>query len=224
MSSSSSPSSRKSASSSSLHPFPQVIAVTGGIASGKSTVSRLLGEAGLFLVSADRVARDVVIPGSHGLQKIIAHFGEGFLDENGALNRAKLGKHVFQNPSAREALEKILHPLIRDRVRALIKQGKEETALRPIVYEVPLYFETGYDYPEVDQVVVVYAPKELSVQRLIARDGLSAEEAQQRVAAQMDIEEKKVKADYVIENTGSLELLESAVRALLPMISEPLAV
>ena len=190
----------------------RIFALTGGIACGKSTVLKKLAEKGWLTLSADVLARKVVEPGSRGLQMIEEEFGEAFVKSDGSLDREKLGRHVFENPTARKHLESILHPFIREQAKHEIEVKCKESPGVPLVYEIPLFFESTMDYPEISKVIVVYTPESLSLERLLARSDLTSVEARQRIAAQMDIEEKKVRADYVIDNSGTMSELESHVQ------------
>lgn len=180
-----------------------LIGLTGGIGSGKSTVARMLRQAGVDVIDADQLARDAVAPGSEGLREVVARFGEGILDPSGALDRKKLGDVVFHDEDARRALNAIVHPrvamLAAERVQALAEQGRER-----VVYEVPLLFENGLD-GAMRATIVVYVDEETQLRRLMARDGSSEEGARARMSAQMPLEEKRRRASYVIDNGGGLE-------------------
>ncbi|RUS43837.1 dephospho-CoA kinase [Cohnella sp. AR92] len=178
--------------------------LTGGIATGKSTVSRLLTECGAALVDADRIAREVVEPGQASLRLIAERFGQAVLLENGALNRKKLGEIVFADPAEREALERITHPAIRAVMKERMARLEREDPSRLVVVDVPLLYESELS-SLFQKVMVVYVPREVQLERLMERDGLSREAAERRLHAQMDIEEKRKRADFVIDNRGSLE-------------------
>lgn len=178
--------------------------LTGGIATGKSTVSRLLTECGAALVDADRIAREVVEPGQAPLRLIAERFGQAVLLENGALNRKKLGEIVFADPAEREALERITHPAIRAVMKERMARLEREDPSRLVVVDVPLLYESELS-SLFQKVMVVYVPREVQLERLMERDGLSREAAERRLHAQMDIEEKRKRADFVIDNRGSLE-------------------
>ncbi|THF75478.1 dephospho-CoA kinase [Cohnella fermenti] len=178
--------------------------LTGGIATGKSTVSRLLVERGAALVDADRIAREVVEPGQAPLRRIAERFGQAVLLEDGTLNRKRLGEIVFSDPAERAALEQITHPAIRAVMKDKMAAFEREDPKRLVVVDVPLLYESGLE-PLFHRVMVVYVPRELQLARLMERDGLTAEAASRRLGAQMDIEEKRRRADDVIDNSGSLE-------------------
>ncbi|MBB6635967.1 dephospho-CoA kinase [Cohnella thailandensis] len=178
--------------------------LTGGIASGKSTVSRLLVQRGAALVDADKIAREVVEPGQPSLRLIAERFGQAVLLEDGSLNRKKLGEIVFSDPSEREALEQITHPAIRGIMKDRMADFGRENPKRLVVVDVPLLYESELG-SLFHKVMVVYVPREVQLARLMERDRLGLEAARRRLDAQMDIEEKRKRADYVIDNSGSLE-------------------
>lgn len=177
------------------------VALTGGIATGKSVVAQCLRDAGLPVIDADQVARDVVAPGTPGLAAVGARFGPGVRTPEGALDRAALGRLVFSDAAARRDLEAILHPRIRaviDGFFAALPAGP------PGIAEIPLAYETGWG-ARFDRVVVVACHPEVQRARLRARDGLSDAEARQRLAAQWPIEDKVRLADAVVRTDGDLD-------------------
>jgi dephospho-CoA kinase len=185
-----------------------VVGLTGGIASGKSTVARLFGALGVPVVDADAVARDIVAPGSDALREIAATFGDAVI-VNGALDRAALGARVFADTDARRRLEAITHPRIAaesGRRLALALAGGAPYAL----YEAALLVENGA-YKMFPALVVVTAPEDVQRARIAARDGLDAAQAQARIAAQAPVAAKVAVADWVIENAGDRAALEARV-------------
>ncbi|MFC5451836.1 dephospho-CoA kinase [Paenibacillus aestuarii] len=180
------------------------IGLTGGIACGKSTVSQMLVSRGALLVDADQIARDVVEPGSPVLERVAAHFGQAVLQADGALNRKKLGEIVFKNPDARKDLESLLHPPIRARMREQMETAEREQPQRLVVVDVPLLYESGLQ-SMFQEVLVVYVPRHVQIERLMERDGISESAALDRLNAQMSIEDKRTLADYVIDNSGTKE-------------------
>ena len=189
------------------------LGLTGGIASGKSTASQAFRDAGVAVIDADRVAREVVALGTPGLERLQQTFGPEILAPGGELDRAALGRLVFPDPRQRARLEAIVHPLV---AAAVAEQRRELHTRDPhqlVVYDVPLLYEVGME-GEFGRVVVVYVPRAVQVQRLLARDGISTAEAAQRLAAQMDIEKKARRADEVLDNTGTPEQLRQQVAAL----------
>ncbi len=176
----------------------RLVGLTGGIATGKSTFAGALRALGVPVIDADQLAREVVAPGTPALAAIAAAFGPAILDPRGALDRRALGAAVFADPAARRRLEEITHPAIRAAMAAATSRlaaGGVDLA----VYETPLLYEVGLD-AALDLVIVVAAPPEAQVARLRARDGLSAAEAEARLAAQWPIAEKIARADVVIDN------------------------
>ncbi|MEU4095678.1 dephospho-CoA kinase [Streptomyces sp. NPDC026673] len=184
------------------------VGLTGGIGAGKSEVSRLLSSYGAVLVDADRIAREVVEPGTPGLAAVVAEFGEGVLTAEGALDRPKLGGIVFADPERLRALNAIVHPLVRDRSAALEQAAGPDAV---VVHDVPLLAENGLA-PLYDLVVVVDAAPETQLDRLVRLRGMTEEDARSRMAAQATREQRLAVADVVIDNDGPLEALEPRVR------------
>jgi dephospho-CoA kinase len=183
------------------------VGLTGGVASGKSTVGGILRDLGAVVIDADQLAREVVEPGTPGLAAVVDAFGEKVLADDGTLDRPGLGAVVFGDPDARRRLEGILHPLIRARAAEL------EAAAPPgsvVVHDIPLLVETG-QASSFDAVLVVDVPVETQVQRLLADRGWSREDAEARVAAQAGREERRAVATYLIDNTGTREDLRDRV-------------
>jgi dephospho-CoA kinase len=194
----------------------KLVGLTGGIASGKSTVAAILRRLGAAIINADELSREVVQPEQGAWEEIIKTFGPDILQEDKTLDRRKLRKIVFDNPEARKKLEAIIHP----RVRALAERRISELATAGssvIVYEVPLLFEAQI-HLWLRPVILVACDLETQKKRLLERDHLTEFEAQQHLDAQMSLEEKRKLADYVIENDGTLEELEQGVRAVLQKI------
>ncbi len=187
----------------------RVIGLTGGIATGKSTVAEILRELGANVVDADAVAHEVTAPGTTALQEIAERLGAEFVREDGSLDRARLAKVVFGDAHRREVLNGIVHPRVRaamlERCRQLAQEG-----VAVAILDVPLLLEAEGRYP-VDEIWVVYATENLQLTRLMQRNGLSEADARARIAAQMPIEEKRRLADVVIENTGNLKFLRAQV-------------
>ncbi|WP_116190518.1 dephospho-CoA kinase [Paenibacillus taihuensis] len=186
------------------------LGLTGGIACGKSTVSAMLLARGAKLVDADQVAREVVLPGEPALAAIVSEFGQAVLNEDGTMNRAQVGKLVFNNPEQLSKLNSILHPAIRKRMWERIEAYEAEDPKQLIVADIPLLFETGQD-AMYDAVMVVYVPQSVQLERLKQRNQLTEEQASQRIALQLDIEEKKRRATYVIDNRGTLAETEQQI-------------
>lgn len=186
------------------------IGLTGGIAAGKSTVGRMLTDRGAALIDLDRIAREVVEPGREPLRLIAERFGPAVLNEDGTLNRSRLGEIVFASEEERKALEGITHPAIRAVMRERMEALQREEPKRLVVVDVPLLYESRLQ-SYFQQVMVVYVPRAVQLERLMERNGLSEAEALRRIDAQMDIEEKRRMADIVIDNSGSQEATEAQV-------------
>ncbi|KRF03751.1 dephospho-CoA kinase [Paenibacillus sp. Soil766] len=196
------------------------IGLTGGIACGKSTVSRMLVSRGALLIDADQIARDVVEPGSPVLEQVAAQFGQAVIGSDGSLQRKKLGEIIFGSPEARKQLEGLLHPPIRTRMRELMTLYERDYPTKLVVVDVPLLIESNL-VSMFEEIMVVYIPRHLQLERLMQRDGLSMETAQLRLDAQMSIEEKRKLADIVIDNSGTWE--ETNMRVELFWVGKGLA-
>jgi dephospho-CoA kinase len=194
----------------------KLIGLTGGIASGKSTAAAILRRLGAAIVNADELSREVVRPGNQAWQEIVHAFGPSVLLEDQALDRKKLRRMVFDNPGARQRLESIIHPKVRALAEKRIRE-LEAAGNVIIVYEVPLLFE-GQLQLWLRPVILVACDAATQKQRLRERDHLSDEEAQRHVDAQMSLEEKRVLADYVVENNGTVDELEQQIKAVLEKI------
>lgn len=177
-----------------------VLGITGGIATGKSTVVHFLRQQGFPVVDGDMIARQVVEPNTLGLAAVVETFGADILQEDSTLNRKKLGSLIFSDDRKREQLNAILGPIIRLEILRQIDDYKTHSSL--VIADIPLLFESHYE-DVMDQVAVVYIPEEIQEQRLMVRDQLTKEEAKQRIKSQMPIEEKKQLADIVFDNQGS---------------------
>jgi dephospho-CoA kinase len=178
-----------------------IVALTGGIAAGKSTVSNRLAEHGIVIIDADQVARDVVEPGTTTLATIFERFGVGVANSDGSLNREALGNMVFSDPQAREALNNIVHPAVRRRSHELFDQAHRDHPDQVVVYAVPLVAEAGRR-DEFDLIVVVHAPKRQRISRLVRFRGMTEAEATSRVDAQATDEERLAIADVVLDSSG----------------------
>ncbi|MBE0598814.1 MAG: dephospho-CoA kinase [Desulfuromonadales bacterium] len=188
-----------------------ILGVTGGIAAGKSLVSELFRQLGAEVVSADQLAREAVAPGSPVLHRLVAQFGEEILTPQGELDRKVLAERIFADPTARQHLNRIIHPAIAALAEERLQAAARRSSL--VVYEAPLLFEAGAE-KRVDAVLAVRIDDELQLQRLMTRDGLSRSQAQARVAAQLSQEEKVGRADFVIDNSGSPTVTEAQVRGI----------
>jgi dephospho-CoA kinase len=186
------------------------VGLTGGIASGKTAVSRLLEEHGALVIDADVLAREVVAPGTHGLSAVVDRFSPAVLAPDGSLDRAALGQTVFADPTARRDLEAIIHPAVRARA-AEIETATPEGAV--VVHVIPLLVETGQQ-DAFDICVVVDVDVDTQIERICRRNGLSRAEAEARVAAQASRADRLAVADVVIDNSGTRRSLEAQVRRL----------
>lgn len=198
-----------------MHPEPpfRMIGLTGGIACGKSAVARLLQQANLRVIDADQVAREVVEPGTEGLQAVVDAFGQDILTDAGRLNRAKLGARVFGDEAQRRRLNAILHPRIGMQTARYVQRAREE-GLRAVVYEAALLVENRL-HEGFDLLIVVTADPAVQRARLMARDGFDEAQAQQRLDAQLPLSEKVAAADIVIDNSGTPDALAREVQAVL---------
>lgn len=187
---------------------PVLVGLTGGIASGKSTVAKMLADRGFRVVDADRLVADLYQPGEPGARAIRDAFGDDVMTPEGGVDHRELGSLVFQDPKARKRLEAIVHPLVRERFREIA-----ETASEPVVVlEATLLVEAGYP-PDFDHVVTVEAPAEIRLERAVDR-GHDPADAKRRLAAQGDGAQRRAAADFVLVNDGSLEELERRVEEL----------
>jgi dephospho-CoA kinase len=195
----------------------KLVGLTGGIASGKSTVGKILEQLGAAIIDADELSREVVGPGQDAWKEIVETFGAEILQEDKTLDRRKLRKIVFDNPAVRKQLEAMIHPRVRaraeERIRELTAAGRSI-----IVYEVPLLFE-GQLHQWLRPVILVACDVSTQKKRLQERDHLTDTEAQRHIDAQMSLAEKRQLADFVIENNGSLADLKRQVRTVLKKIN-----
>ncbi len=187
----------------------RLIGVTGGIATGKSTVDRMLEAHGAVVIDADELAREVVLAGEPALDEVAARFGREVILPDGALDRTRLGEVVFADPDARRDLERITHPRILDLMQERVAAALAGPA--PLVaVDVPLLFENARE-GMFEGVLLVYAPPDVQLRRLRERNGLDEPAALQRLAAQLPIDEKRERATWVIENSDGLEATRRAV-------------
>ncbi|HDE7155753.1 TPA: dephospho-CoA kinase [Staphylococcus aureus] len=192
--------------------MPKVLGLTGGIASGKSTVSELLSVFGFKVVDADKAAREAVKKGSKGLAQVREVFGDEAIDENGEMNRRYMGDLVFNHPEKRLELNAIIHPIVRD----IMEEEKQEYLKQGynVIMDIPLLFENELENT-VDEVWVVYTSESIQMDRLMQRNNLSLEDAKARVYSQISIDKKSRMADHVIDNLGDkLELKQNLERLL----------
>ena len=192
--------------------FLYAIALTGSIATGKSTVASLMGLNGMRVIDADSISHEILDANAPWVKE---QFGEEFV-KNGKVDRPALGKVIFSTPDAKKKLEKFLHPLIRQEIEA--RSEKQDSFKFPYLIDIPLFFESQA-YP-IKESVVVYTPPELQLQRFIKRNGYSKEESLKRIATQMPIDEKKKRATWVIDNSQGLPHLQEEVENFVATIKE----
>ena len=186
------------------------VGLTGGIGAGKGEVARRLAAFGALVIDADQVAREVVAPGTPGLEEIVKEFGAGVLRPDGSLDRELLGEMVFSDAALRGKLNAIVHPRVGERMREIEESA---TAADVVVHEIPLLAEGGLA-SAFDVVVVVDAPPEVQVERLVSMRGMTRQHALARMSAQASREERLAVATFVVDNSGSLEDLDGRVAAL----------
>jgi len=189
------------------------IGLTGGIAAGKSLVSGMLVSLGAWILDADAISREVVEPGTEGLKAVVKEFGEGMLTPDGTLNRRALGAAVFGDEAKLKRLNGILHPMIKAEMLRRAAEIEEKHPEDMVVFDVPLLIECGWQ-DVAEEVWLVSAPIGERIRRIALRDGLSEEQAMERISAQMTDEEKAKYADVIIDNGGSIEALEQRVAKL----------
>jgi dephospho-CoA kinase len=190
-----------------------LVGLTGGIGSGKTTVSDLLGKLGAGIVDTDLIAHQITAPGGLAIKEIVSHFGNKYIDEKGALDRAKMRALVFSDPQARSSLEAITHPLIRQETIKLA-QDLIDQGVPYLVFVVPLLIESGSWQGLIDLLVVVDCPEETQINRVMQRSNLTRDEVEKILRAQVSRENRLSFADVVIENQGDLASLNAEVNQL----------
>lgn len=180
------------------------VALTGGIACGKSVVVRILRGKGCYVHSADKAAHDLMSPGAAAWKKIVARFGEDIVGPDRAIDRGRLGRIVFSDPEALKFLNRLIHPLVLAEMKRLASRLEREGQTQIFISEAALTVEAGFA-SLFDKVVVVHCPAQVQLARLMMRDGISAAEARKKIGAQMPVEEKLKHADYAVDASGSLQ-------------------
>ncbi len=193
-----------------------ILGLTGGIATGKSTVTGMLRERGIPVIDADQIAREVVEPGKPAYEAIVRHFGREILLEDGQIDRKKLGEVVFSDETERQKLNAIVHPEVR-RVMREEAEAAEAGGAEIVFMDIPLLFESKLQHM-VEKIAVVYAPADMQLARMIERDELEEEQAQKRLRAQFPIDQKKSEADFLIDNSASREETVKQVEQMLAVI------
>jgi len=199
-----------------------LVGLTGGIATGKSTVSAMFAHLGARVIDADVLAREVVFPGQPAYAQIVLEFGREVLQEDGHLDRKRLGAMVFRDPARRKRLEEITHPAIRKRQERILSVLEEEAFGGIVIWDAALLIESG-GQKGMDRVVVVVTDPATELARLIARDAIPEEEARHRIASQMPVTVKAKFADYVVDNSGTRAETEERVREVYGKLLEELA-
>lgn len=198
-----------------MHPPNVRVGLTGGVASGKSTVSSILADLGAVVIDADLLAREVVAAGTDGLKQIIEEFGPQVLTDTGEMDRSKVAALVFGDEDARRRLEAIIHPRVRSRGKELEGEAADGTV---VVHDIPLLAETG-QAASFDAVIVVDVPVETQIERMVNLRGMSRDEAEARVRAQATREQRRAIATYVVDNTGTIEDLRDRVTEVFAELS-----
>ncbi len=195
-----------------------IIGLTGGIASGKSTIASFFKDSGFPVIETDQIAKTILQPGSDAFNAVVKHFGEEILLSEGIINRKALGERIFKDERERDILNQIVHPEVRT-----ITQSKADVLKKEghaiIVIDVPLLFEAGFDQ-DVDLTLVISVPKEIQIERLMARDGIEKAYALKKINAQMPLKEKRKRADFVIDNRGSILDTKNQFNELLKALKE----
>lgn len=181
-----------------------IVGLTGGIASGKSTVARMLARKGALILDADVIAREVVEPGRPAWQEIVNWLGKDYLKDDRSLNRQRIARLIFNDPAARQKLNRIIHPLVKKEMAERSASLKADHPSGVLVFDIPLLLEAGMQQL-VDLILLTYADPEIQLKRLQERDKLSREEAEARLHAQMPPEEKRRYAHYVIDTGGTIQ-------------------
>jgi dephospho-CoA kinase len=195
-----------------------VVGLTGGVATGKSTVAKMFKQCGAVVIDADQLARDVVKPGMAAWRVIVTLFGTTVLNQDRSLDRQALGSIVFHNPKKRRQLERIIHPRVAREQQRLVRRIAKGKPRAVVIYEVPLLFEAGVD-KRVDKIIVVTADRETQIARMKKRNHLSRTEAIRRIRSQMPLAKKIQQADHVLNGTLPLPSLRKQVGQLLMSLS-----
>ena len=196
----------------------KTIGLTGGIGSGKSTVSQLLGELGAFVIDADKVGHEIYLPGKEAWKQVTAAFGQDILAPDQTIDRKKLGAIVFGSDDARKKLNSIVHPLMFKDIDYRIKEKRADGFTKPIVVEAAILIEANW-LPLVDEVWLIVTNKNAVIERVVSQRGLSARDTEARIASQLSDAERRKYATLVIENDGSLEDLKKKVQTAWSRIS-----
>ena len=195
----------------------KIIGLTGGIGSGKSTVTDYLIARGFPVLDADKIAREIVLPGSEMLIQLVSVFGKAILMQDGSLDRKKLGAIVFSDAKKKKTLDGLMHTRILELIHDWILQYREESVHKVIFIDAPLLFETGLD-KSASEIWVIDVDEETRIKRIMERDGLKREDIAMRISNQMTRDEKNKRADVILDNTGNQEALYQQIEQLLQKI------
>lgn len=198
----------------------QVIGLTGGIATGKSTVCAILENAGAVIIDADRIARNLVKKNLPAYRQIVDTFGESILLPDGEINRTALGDLIFNDPRKKQLLNKIIHPQVGKETHRQLKLIEKSNPHALVILDIPLLLESGM-HKDLSEVIVVYTPEHIQIKRLMERDHISQKNALARIRSQMPIEEKKKLATIVIDNSGPLEHTRKQTLEIFQRLKEP---
>ncbi len=196
-----------------------LVGLTGGIASGKSLVARVLKDLGAHLIDADKIVHELLEPGQLAWEEVLACFGKGIQLPNGTIDRRKLGELVFSSPEKRAWLNRCLHPKVFEVYTEQVRHLRARQPEAIVVFDAALLIETGY-HKKMDKVIVVYADEEQQLKRLMERDRFTHDQAVARIRSQMPLGEKRTHADYVIENTGNREKTERRTREVFGLLKK----
>ena len=196
-----------------------IVGLTGGIASGKSLVTRVLRDLGAHIIDADKIVHDLLSPGEDACNKVIAHFGVSIQLPDGSIDRRKLGDIIFNHPDERAWLNQCIHPRVFQAYQTQVHHLRERQPDAIVIMDAALLIETGY-HKKMDKLIVVYAGQKDQVKRLMERDRFSLEQALARISSQMPLDEKRTYADYVIDNTGTREASEQQTREVFEKLKQ----
>ena len=188
-----------------------IVGLTGGIASGKSLVTRVLRDLGAHIIDADKIVHDLLAPGQDACREVVGHFGKGIQLPDGSIDRRKLGDIIFNHPEERAWLNQCIHPRVFEAYNHQVRHLSERQPDAIVIMDAALLIETGY-HKHMDRLMVVYADQKAQMQRLMERDRFTLEQAMARISSQMPLDEKRKYADFVIENTGTREATEQQTR------------
>ncbi|MBS1242515.1 MAG: dephospho-CoA kinase [Nitrospirae bacterium] len=188
-----------------------IVGLTGGIASGKSLVTRVLRDLGAHIIDADKIVHDLLAPGQDACREVVGHFGKGIQLPDGSIDRRKLGDIIFNHPEERAWLNQCIHPRVFEAYNHQVRHLSERQPDAIVIMDAALLIETGY-HKHMDRLIVVYADQKAQMKRLMERDRFTLEQAMARISSQMPLDEKRKYADFVIENTGTREATEQQTR------------